>query len=182
MKRSWMRPFSVDRYAHALQFAARAHGAQRTPHDLPYVVHVVTVAAEVGAALRLEPGRDEDLAISAALLHDVVEDTVTTLAEVEAAFGVAVARGVGALTKDAALEKALRMPDSLDRILREGPEVAMVKLADRITNLGPPPPSWGPAKIEAYRAEAGTILERLGHASAVLSERLEDRIARYPRG
>jgi len=45
-------PFSQDLYLNALTFAARAHGEQKTPFGLPYMVHVSSVAMEVMAALR----------------------------------------------------------------------------------------------------------------------------------
>ena len=80
-------PFSQDLYLSALNFAARAHGEQKTPMGLPYIVHVSSVAMEMIAALRAEPGRDEDLALACALLHDVLEDTGMAPSELEAAFG-----------------------------------------------------------------------------------------------
>jgi (p)ppGpp synthase/HD superfamily hydrolase len=146
------------------------------------VVHVTSVAMEVIAALYAEPGRDGDLAVASALLHDVVEDTETALEQVEAAFGPRVAAGVSALTKDAALDKPAAMRDSLDRILRQPPEIAVVKLGDRITNLAPPPAHWNAAKIAAYRQEAQLILDALGAASPFLSARLAERIRTYPSG
>ena len=174
-------PFSQDLYLKALTFAARAHGEQKTPLGLPYIVHVSSVAMEVMAALRAEPGGDEDLALVCALLHDVVEDTATSPSELEAVFGRHVANGVSALTKDPSLDKPAAMRDSLDRILRQPAEVAMVKLADRITNLAPPPPQWTAGKISAYRAEAVLIADTLGAASALLAARLRQRIERYGR-
>ena len=175
-------PFSQDLYARALAFAAHAHGEQRTPTGLPYVVHVCLVAMEVLAALRDEPGRDEDLAVACALLHDVMEDTPRTRADVEVEFGARVAAGVAALTKDPSLDKPAAMRDSLERILCEPPEIALVKLADRTANMAPPPPQWTAAKIAAYRAEAELILASLGAASPTLAARLRERIDRYPRG
>ena len=173
--------FSQDLYLKALTFAARAHGEQKTPVGLPYIVHVSSVAMEVMAALRAEPGGDEDLALVCALLHDVVEDTTATPSELEGAFGRHVADSVSALTKDPSLDKRTAMRDSLDRILRQPAEVAMVKLADRITNLAPPPPQWTAEKVAAYRAEAVLIADTLGTASALLAARLRQRIERYGR-
>jgi (p)ppGpp synthase/HD superfamily hydrolase len=174
--------FDADRYVVALRFAATAHRDQRVPGtDLPYVVHVVTVCAEVVASFAPEPADHPDLAITCALLHDTLEDTSATADEVRAAFGDAVLAGVQALTKDPSLPKDRRMDDSLDRILRCPPEIARVKLADRITNLAPPPPHWNPEKCTAYRAEAVRIVDRLGHASPVLAARLRARIADYTR-
>lgn len=174
-------PFSQELYARALTFAARAHGEQKTPTGLPYVVHVTCVAMEVIAALAAEPGRDGDLAVACALLHDVVEDSPVGRDAIEHEFGTQVAAGVAALSKNPDLDKALAMEDSLERILREPPEIAMVKLADRTTNMAPPPPHWTAAKITAYRAEAERILAALGGASPTLAARLRERIDRYPR-
>ena len=50
----------------------------------------------------------------------------------------------------------------------------------RITNLDAPPPYWKPDKIAAYRDEAATIRDRLGHASPALAARLSARIEAYP--
>ncbi|MEM6929562.1 MAG: HD domain-containing protein [Myxococcota bacterium] len=169
-----------DEYHHVLTFAARAHGEQRTPHGLPYLVHLCMVAREVEQALAHRPDLDRDLAVRCALLHDVVEDTSVTADEVAATFGPAVAAGVQALTKDEGLPKPERMPDSLRRIRAQAPEVAAVKLADRIVNLGPPPPRWSRERQETYRSEAQALLDALGFADATLATRLADRIAAYP--
>lgn len=172
--------FDPDAYTEALRFAAAAHAGQTVPgSDLPYLVHVVTVAAETIAALTHEYHPEPDLAVQCALLHDTVEDTAVTLDEVRARFGDAVADGVAALSKDPTLPKAERMADSLERIRAQPPAVWMVKLADRVTNLSAPPHYWPDAKREAYRQEAMLIGERLGEASAVLSGRLAERIDSY---
>lgn len=172
--------FSPDVYVKTLNFAARAHGDQKTPIGLPYVVHITSVCMELIRALHAEPGRDADLAISCALLHDVLEDTKTPREAVEKEFGNRVTQGVVALSKNEALPKGEQMADSLRRIRSQPPEVAMVKLADRITNLAPPPPHWNAAKISKYRSEAEEIVSALGDASAFLSTRFRDRLAGYP--
>ena len=77
------------------------------------------------------------------------------------------------------MERAEAMTDSLERIRRQPPEVWMVKLADRIVNLGPPPPHWTAEKIATYRAEAQTILAALGAACPPLAARLAARIASF---
>ncbi len=172
--------FSPDIYVKALNFAARAHGDQKTPIGLPYVVHITSVCMELIHALHAEPGRDQDFAICCALLHDVVEDVPGSRDALEKEFGPRVAKGVIALTKDTTLPKADQMADSLRRIGCEPAEVAMVKLADRITNLAPPPEDWGLDKISKYRAEAEEILRSLGDASPFLSIRFRERLATYP--
>ena len=174
--------FSPDRYVAALRFAAVRHAGQRVPEtELPYVVHVTSVAAEVIAALPSTTASDDDLAVCCALLHDTIEDTETRYEEIAAAFGVAIADGVRALSKDPALPKPQRMADSLRRIRAQPREIWLVKLGDRITNLGPPPPSWSRDKRRAYRDEALQIADALGDASAALDARLRARAAAYER-
>jgi (p)ppGpp synthase/HD superfamily hydrolase len=134
---------------------------------------------EVIAALRAEPERDQELAVQCALLHDVVEDTATTVEQLRATFGPAVATGVSALSKDKLLPKGRQLEDSLRRIREQPPEVWMVKLADRIANLQPPPSHWTPDKVAGYREEAATIYSSLKDASPVLAKRLARRIAAY---
>lgn len=171
--------WSPDRYLEALAFAARAHGDQRVPGTgFPYVTHVVSVAMEVMAAAREDPF-DADLAVNCALLHDTLEDTGVQAEEIARTFGDRVLAGVRALTKDAALPKPERMSDSLRRIAGEPREVAIVKLADRITNLQWPPPAWTPEKRSAYREEARQILAALGGACAPLAGRLAGKIDAY---
>lgn len=172
--------WSPEVYARAVRFAADRHAGQLVPGtELPYLLHVVQVAAEVMRALVAEPRPDPDLAVTCALLHDCVEDTACTVPDIAAAFGPDVAAGVLALTKDPTLPKADRMPDSLRRIREQPAEVWLVKLADRTTNLGPPPPSWTEQKRRAYLAEAERIATELGDASLWLSQRLRHRAQEY---
>ena len=173
--------WSQDRYVEAARFAAEAHRSQTLfDSGLPYLLHVTTVAAEVLAAIAIEPVADPDLAVLCALLHDTVEDCGVTVATLEAHFGTGVAAGVLALSKDPALPRDQAMPDSLRRIQLQPREVWLVKLADRVTNLQPPPSHWKAAKIAAYRDEATTIVEALGAASSYLEGRLRTKIAAYP--
>jgi (p)ppGpp synthase/HD superfamily hydrolase len=170
--------YSPDRYVAALRFAAERHRDQLVPGtQLPYLVHLVSVTSEVVAALAVE--HDADLATCAALLHDTIEDTGASRGDIAQAFGPSVAAGVEALSKDKLMAKADAMADSLARIKTQPREIWMVKLADRITNLAPPPSNWSREKCAAYRDEAGSIADALGAASAQLDARLRARIASY---
>lgn len=174
--------WSPDTYLRACRFAATAHQGLLVPGTpLPYLLHVSQVCAEVMAALALEDGRDGDLAVQCALLHDVVEDTPLSQADVAREFGAAVAAGVLALSKSPALPAAEQMADSLERIRRQPPEVWMVKLADRVVNLGEPPSSWPLERRQRYRAEGQQIYDALAAASPALAARLSARIAGYER-
>jgi (p)ppGpp synthase/HD superfamily hydrolase len=172
--------WSSDLVQRALQVAAQAHHPQCfSGTDLPYLLHVTQVAAEV-MAVAGEPSVDCTLAVLCALLHDTLEDTALTEAKLEAEFGSAVLAGVKALTKEESVPKSERMADSLRRIQAQPPQVAWVKLADRITNLQAPPSHWSQEKIAAYRDEARQILAALGGSHAGLAARLETKIAAYP--
>jgi (p)ppGpp synthase/HD superfamily hydrolase len=177
--------WSIAKYAAAWEFATRRHmgqtyGGRAHDEQIPYIAHVASVAAEVLWALGGEPGWDVDFAVQCALLHDVLEDTDASFDVLAAEFGPRVAQGVAALTKDATLPSDARMEDSLRRIKLQDKEVWVVKMADRITNLYHPPYYWKQPKIEAYRAEAQTILGALGTASGKAAGRLAEKIAAYP--
>jgi len=82
--------------------------------------------------------RPEPDLICAALLHDVVEDTTVTLAEVQESCGDTVAHFVELLTKEKVAdpdEKRLATRRYLHRIAEDSPEVLLLKLADRLDNL-----------------------------------------------
>ena len=185
--------WSQDIYINAYRFAAEAHWnsdkRQLVPGtDIPYLMHFSLVAMEVIAALEKEAGLDGNLAIQCALLHDTIEDTDITYDELVESFGLAVADGVQSLSKDEAVgaaqpkqqRKERQMTDSLARVRQQPREVWMVKMADRITNLQPPPKHWTPEKISCYHEEACQIHQALMGASHYLAARLKEKIDGYP--
>lgn len=174
--------FSQEKYLKALNYAALAHKDQLTPKGQPYITHVASVAMEVLHAC--EESKIElkkaDLAITCALLHDVIEDTDFTYDDIFNEFGLEISEGVDALTKDKTLAtKHLQMQDSIEKLLGQPYEIQMVKLADRITNLTQPPKSWDAQKIFNYHKEAKFIMSCLKNSNAYLSKRLEDKISEY---
>lgn len=175
-----MTPWSQECYIKALLFAADVHGSQKIPgSELPYLAHLTMVSMEVMAALAVEDVLDGNLAIQCALLHDVLEDTPVTLEQFLECFGEQVTNGVQALTKNDRLPKHEKMADSLTRIRQQPREVWMVKLADRITNLQPPPHHWTAEKVRSYQQEAQQIYEALHQASPFLATRLQQKIEDY---
>ena len=176
-------PFTQDLFIKAWNFASEAHSAQKLPgKNIPYINHIGNVAMEIITAITALPVECPDLAVQCALLHDVIEDTDVSYDQVEAVFGNDVADGVLSLSKDKALPtKQRQMEDSLNRIKRQPKEVWMVKLADRITNLQPPPHYWDTDKMIQYRDEAILIHRHLGESHGVLSDRLKGKIDGYQR-
>jgi (p)ppGpp synthase/HD superfamily hydrolase len=176
MKQNW----SQESYIKAYRFAAQAHQGQKFPGtEISYIMHLSFVSMEIIAALNVEQERDGNLAIQCAILHDTIEDTNTTYEQIQTEFGEAVAHGVLALTKDSSLDKYEQMTDSLQRVKEQPQEIWMVKLADRITNLQPPPHYWKQDKITRYREEAIQIYEALKDASPFLASRLANKIENY---
>ena len=147
--------------------------------DLPYVVHLSNVAMEVMIANSFTPNFNLGLAVQVALLHDNIEDTKTSFTDLKNKFGESVAYAVAALTKNKALPDEEQMADSLRRIKEQPYEVWAVKLADRITNLQPPPSHWDNAKKIKYQKEAQIILEALGSGNDYLAKRLDQKIIEY---
>ena len=175
--------WNQDQYLNTLIFAGKAHHKQKVPSsELSYVVHFANVAMEVANALvqSQDANLDGTFAIQCALLHDTIEDTSVTYDDILNAFGKRVADGVLALTKNTALPKEAQMADSLKRIVEQGVEVRMVKMADRINNLQPPPAHWDDAKKVRYRKEAGLILDVLGGGvNPFIEARLKQKIEDY---
>ncbi len=173
--------WSQDLYLKTIRFAGDVHGDQKIPgSNLPYIIHISNVCMEVMAALCSGETQNPDLAIQCALLHDTIEDAGITADEIEKLFGKDVSDGVLSLTKNGDISKELTMKDSIERIKLQPIEIWMVKLADRITNLQPPPDHWSNEKISNYRQEAEYILKHLGSASTLLRERLNQKIKNYP--
>lgn len=174
-----------DLYVTAWDFASAAHKGQEyngpvEGEKVDYINHVGSVAMETCWALIAEPGRNGNLAVQCALLHDVIEDTQYTYDDILEQFGEAVADGVLALTKFPQVgDKQAQMRDSLERIKQQPKEVWIVKLADRITNLSPPPWYWKTEKMMRYRDEAQVIHDALGSASNCLAQRLQNKITQY---
>ena len=116
----------------AISFAARKHDHQyRKDDSTPYFSHPVRVAFVVSQVF----GCDDEQAICAAILHDVIEDTGTDYDEIKEHFDTAVADIVACLTKDARLPEHQR-EDQYYRKITEGPwQAKLVKLADAYDNI-----------------------------------------------
>ena len=177
-----MNSWNQEKYIKAWNFVSLVHNGQFVPGtDIPYINHIGNVAMEAMASIAHDKDiKNSDLLLQCALLHDVIEDTNSTYDEIKRDFGVEIADGVIALSKDESLpSKEEQMKDSIERITKQPKEVWMVKLSDRITNLQPPPKHWDKKKIKNYRNEAVLILAKLGKANQYLAERLKNKIAEY---
>jgi guanosine-3',5'-bis(diphosphate) 3'-pyrophosphohydrolase len=100
-------------------------------------------------------GRVLDVVVlSAAMLHDTIEDTATTAGEIEARFGTRIATVVVEVSDDCSLDKATRKLRQVEHAPHLSPEAKLVKLADKICNLrdilASPPVHWPLQRQQAY--------------------------------
>lgn len=158
----------------AAEFAARKHSRQRRKHgDIPYINHPLAVAR----ILAEEAGVDDAAVLAAALLHDTLEDTATTVAELEAAFGPVVTAMVREVTDDTSLGKDQRKRAQVEHAAAMSPGARLVKLADKLHNLRDllqaPPVGWEPERVRGYFCWAHAVVMALGPVSSPLTRALE---------
>lgn len=117
----------------AADFAAKKHRDQRRkdPQQTPYINHPIGVAN----ILINEGGVDDPIVLQAALLHDTVEDTETTLDEIEEHFGPKVRGIVAEVSDDKDLPKEERKRLQVVNAPHKSKEAKLVKLADKLYNL-----------------------------------------------
>jgi len=119
----------------AYVYAMRAHGHQKRASGDPYFSHPLEVAA-ILTELRLD-----DATIAAALLHDVIEDTDATRAEIDQLFGPEIGALVDGLTKIKRLDLVSKKAEQAENFrklliaISSDIRVLLVKLADRLHNM-----------------------------------------------
>jgi RelA/SpoT family (p)ppGpp synthetase len=119
----------------AYVYAMKAHGPQLRRSGDPYISHPLEVA------WILTDHQLDDATIAAALLHDTIEDTETTRAQIEELFGRDIGRLVDGLTKLKKLDlvsREAKQAENLRKLLlaiAEDVRVLLVKLADRLHNM-----------------------------------------------
>ena len=125
-----------DLLVRAYRFSEQAHRGQLRNSGDPYITHSVEVA-KILADLQLD-----SITVASGLLHDVIEDTQLTLADVEAEFGKEIAAIVDGLTKIAKLptggstqERQVESYRKLLLSIAKDARVIIVKLADRLHNM-----------------------------------------------
>jgi guanosine-3',5'-bis(diphosphate) 3'-pyrophosphohydrolase len=125
----------VDLVRRAYIFSAKAHQGQTRMSGEPYMIHPIEVAM-ILADLRLDPAT-----VAAAILHDTIEDTTSTLEEIRSLFGDEVAKLVDGMTKLARMELQSREEREAQNFrkmivaMANDIRVILIKLADRLHNM-----------------------------------------------
>ena len=174
------RSYNMEMIEKAYNLANDAHKGVCRRSGEPYICHPLAVARLV-----LDLGMDTE-SIAAALLHDVVEDTPTTLADLTAAFGEEVALlvdGVTKLTKiefsnieELQAENLRKMLLAMSRDVR----VMIIKLCDRLHNMRTGD-AWPEQKRRDKARETMEVYAPIANRLGILNvkEELEDRSLHY---
>jgi len=147
----------------ALAFAAHKHRDQRRKDAdaTPYINHPIALAR----ILSVEAGITDAVVLTAAILHDTIEDTETTADELRAAFGSEVTEVVLEVTDDTALPKADRKRLQVEHASHISERAKLVKLADKIANLrdikAAPPANWSMQRRREYADWTRLVIDGL---------------------
>jgi (p)ppGpp synthase/HD superfamily hydrolase len=146
--------------ARAADYAARQHIGQRRKglRAEPYINHLTEVAALLAEATE---GEDAVL-VMGGLLHDTIEDTDTTPADLETRFGPEVAALVLEVTDDKSLPKAERKRLQVETTSKKSRRAKLLKIADKTSNLrglvASPPTGWTEARLSDYVGWAAEVV------------------------
>jgi (p)ppGpp synthase/HD superfamily hydrolase len=163
----------------ALHFAADKHRDQRRKNAeaSPYINHPIEVAellARVG-------GVTDVITLQGAILHDTIEDTKTTAAELEENFGAAVRAVVEEVTDDKTLEKQDRKRLQIEHAPRLSERAKQIKLADKISNvLGvthTPPAKWSVVRRSEYLDWTEAVVAGLRGSNPALEKLYDELLA-----
>jgi (p)ppGpp synthase/HD superfamily hydrolase len=171
----------------ALRFASARHAQQYREIDgAPFIVHPIEVACLLDRA-----GRPDEV-IAAGLLHDTLEKTATTGAELQGRFGTRVARLVASVSDDPSISDYEQRKHQLrDRVARDETDTIAIFAADKVSKvrelaLGPPgrPHDFScRARLTHYRATFEMLRRAAPELALVDLLGVElDRLAALPRG
>jgi guanosine-3',5'-bis(diphosphate) 3'-pyrophosphohydrolase len=166
----------------ALEFASLKHRDQRRKdaNASPYINHPIALANVLGR----EGGVTDDVVLAAAILHDTLEDTQTTPAELRDVFGEKIAGIVAEVTDDQNLPKADRKRLQIEHAAGISREAKLVKLADKICNVRDvadhPPAKWDLARRREYFEWAKAVVDRMRGTHAELERRFDEAYSLKP--
>jgi GTP diphosphokinase / guanosine-3',5'-bis(diphosphate) 3'-diphosphatase len=156
-------PYDIGLVIRAVEFAAQKHRMQRRKDSdaSPYINHPIALMH----VLCIDGGITNPVILAAAALHDTIEDTETTEGELRRTFGDEIARLVIEMTDDKKLPKAERKRLQIEHAHGMSREGALIKLADKISNLrdvaANPPAGWSLERRSEYFEWAKAVVEGL---------------------
>ena len=174
------RPYDFEMIDRAYQLAANAHEGQFRRSGEPYICHPLSVAE-----ILVELGMDSE-SVTAALMHDVAEDTAVTIQEIRAKFGAEVALLVDGVTKLTQIRFSNvedRQAENLRKMLlamTQDVRVMIIKLCDRLHNMRTGD-AWPEQKRRDKAKETMEVYAPIAHrlGMSAIKEELEDRSLHY---
>jgi guanosine-3',5'-bis(diphosphate) 3'-pyrophosphohydrolase len=162
----------------AANFAAIKHKDQKRKNKsgTPYINHPIGVAN----ILTSEGGVTDPIVLQAALLHDTVEDTDTSIDEIGEIFGDTVKSIVAEVTDDKSLPKERRKQIQIETASKKSPEAKLVKLADKLHNLrclddvDGVPVGWEEERVRQYFEWAYNVVSGLRGSNSNIEKALDE--------
>jgi len=165
----------------AAAFAAEKHRTQRRKdaEASPYINHPIQLAY-----ILVQADIEDPVVLASALLHDTIEDTQTTLDELEIVFGYEIANIVAECSDDKSLTKLERKQAQIDHAATISHQAKLVKLADKIANVSDmnraPPAGWSLERKREYFDWAKQVVDRMRGTHATLEARFDAEFAERP--
>ncbi len=154
----------------AAHFAADKHRDQRRKgvRNTPYINHPL----EVADRLNRIGGVEDVTVLAAAILHDTIEDTETTRAELASLFGNDIAALVAEVTDEPGLTQMQRKRQEIDHAAHLSTRAKMIKIADKTCNVADtitnPPGEWTLSRRRDYLVFAGMVADGCRGANPAL--------------
>jgi guanosine-3',5'-bis(diphosphate) 3'-pyrophosphohydrolase len=174
-------PTHMEIVLRAAAFAADKHreGRRKDEEASPYINHPINAAY-----ILVRAGIEDPAVLAGALLHDTVEDTNTTVDELEVVFGYEIANIVAECTDDKSLPKLARKQAQIDHSAKLSHKARLVKLADKIANVndinGAPPAGWSVERKREYFDWAKQVVDRMRGTHAGLEELFDAEYRKRP--
>lgn len=166
----------------ATKYAAEQHRGQsrKDVDNTPYINHPLALAS----LLADYAGVTDTNVIAAALLHDTVEDTSSTIDDIEELFGSKICSIVREVTDDKSLSAPERKRLQIEHAGKISTEAKLVKLADKISNLQDmlerPPVDWSLQRKREYFDWAKAVIDQLRGTNEKLEKLFDEIYARKP--
>ena len=166
----------IAKFIKAASFSAEKHRYQKRKGDdaEPYINHPLEVAK-----LLVNVGKIEDIdVLTAAVLHDTIEDTDTTKEEITKLFGEKVCKMVLEVTDDKSLPKAERKQKQIEHAPHLSDGAKQIKLGDKISNISDvmndPPAGWSKQRRLEYIEWGEKVVAGLRGANPALEHYFDE--------
>lgn len=160
----------------ALRFSADKHTDQRRrdARSSPYINHPIQVAEVLWSV----GGVRDQVVLTAAILHDTIEDTDATPEEIGREFGAETLALVLEVTDDKSLPKEVRKQLQVESASTKSPRAKLIKLADKICNLHDlihsPPSSWSLKRRQEYLLWTEKVIKGVRGSNRELEARYDE--------